>query len=111
MEGFGKKQTEVNNMLNLAIANQQKNDLTAQQVLPPIVEGFTRLKLSMKVNISSVPIERVITFEQRQRHQGRQPQTYTETRSSISAQRGQCRNNDAGLVHLRTTQIVQLYPS
>ncbi|XP_050242297.1 serine/threonine-protein phosphatase 7 long form homolog [Quercus robur] len=35
------QQTEVNKMLNLAVANQQRNDLTAQQVLPPIVEGLT----------------------------------------------------------------------
>ena len=65
-------------MLNLVVANQQRNDLTAQQVLPPIVEGLTRLKLSMEANISSVPTERVTTFGRRQRHQGRQPQTYTE---------------------------------
>uniref|UniRef100_A0A7N2LRF3 Aminotransferase-like plant mobile domain-containing protein n=1 Tax=Quercus lobata TaxID=97700 RepID=A0A7N2LRF3_QUELO len=90
------QQTEVNKMLNLAVANQQRNDLIAQQVLPPIVEGLTRLKLSMEANISSVPTERVTNFERRQRRQGRQPQTYTETHSSTSAQRGQCRNDDAG---------------
>ena len=45
-------------MLNLAVANQQRNDLTTQQVLPPIVEGLTRLKLSMEANISSVPTEK-----------------------------------------------------
>ena len=49
------QQTEINNMLNLAVANQQMNDLTAQQVLPPIVEDLTRLKLSMEKNISFVP--------------------------------------------------------
>ena len=31
-------------MLNLVVTNQQRNDLTAQQVLPPIIEGLTRLK-------------------------------------------------------------------
>ena len=35
------QQTEINNMLNLAIVNQQMNDLTAQQVLPAIVEGLS----------------------------------------------------------------------
>ena len=45
-------------MLNLAVANQQRNDLTAQQVLPPIIEGLTQLKLSMEANISSVPTEK-----------------------------------------------------
>ena len=52
------QQTEINNMLNLAVANQQRNDFTAQQVLPPIVEGLTRLKLSMEKNISSIPPQR-----------------------------------------------------
>ena len=75
-------------MLNLAVANQQRNDLTTQQVLPPIVEGLTWLKLSMEENISFVPIERVRHFGRRQRHQGRQPQT--------STQRGQHRNDEAG---------------
>ena len=56
------QQNEINNMLNLAVANQQRNDLTAQQVLPPIVEGLTRLKLSMEENISSVPTQRVRHF-------------------------------------------------
>ena len=65
------QQTEINNMLNLVVANQQMNDLTAQQVLPPIIEGLTRLKLSMEANISFVPTERVTTFGQRQRRQGR----------------------------------------
>ena len=65
------QQTEINNMLNLAVANQQRNDLTAQQVLPPIIEGLTQLKLSMEANISSVPTERVTTFGRRQRRQGR----------------------------------------
>ena len=81
-------------MLNLAVANQQRNDLTAQQNLPPIVEGLTRLKLSMEANISSVPTKRVTTFGRQQRRQGRQPHTYIETRSSTSAQRGQRRNDD-----------------
>ena len=75
-------------MLNLAVANQQMNDLIAQQVLPPIVEGLIRLKLSMEENISFVPTERVRHFGRRQRHQGRQPQT--------STQRGQHRNDEAG---------------
>ena len=48
------QQTEINNMLNLVVANQQRNDLTAQQVLPPIIEGLTWLKLSMEANISSI---------------------------------------------------------
>ena len=56
------QQNEINNMLNLVVANQQMNDLTAQQVLPPIVEGLTRLKLSMEENISSVPTQRVKHF-------------------------------------------------
>ena len=75
-------------MLNLAIANQQRNDFTAQQVLPPIVEGLTLLKLSMEEYISSVPTQRVRHFGRRQRHQGRQPQT--------STQRGQYGNDEAG---------------
>ena len=74
-------------MLNLAVSNQQKNDLTAQQVLPPIVESLIQLKLSMEANISFVPTERVTTFGRRQRHQGRQPQT--------STQRGQHGNDEA----------------
>ena len=82
------QQNEINNMLNLAVANQQRNDLTAQQVLPPIVEGLTRLKLSMEDNISSVPTQRVRHFGRQQRHQGRQPQT--------STQRGQHGNDEAG---------------
>jgi len=36
------QQTEINNTLNLAVANQQRNDLTTQQVLPTIVEGLGR---------------------------------------------------------------------
>ena len=75
---FPWQQNEINNMLNLAVANQQRNDLTAQQVLPLIVKGLTRLKLSMEENISSVPTQRVRHFRQRQRHQGRQPQTSTQ---------------------------------
>ena len=66
---FSWQQNEINNMLNLAIANQQRNDFTAQQVLPPRVEGLTLVKLSMEENISSVPIERVRHFGRRQRHQ------------------------------------------
>ena len=89
------QQTEINNMLNLAIVNQQMNDLTAQQVLPAIVEGLSWVKLSMETNISFVPTERVTHFGQRQRHQGRQLQTFTETRSSTSTQRGQCKNDEA----------------
>ena len=50
-------------MLNLAVANQQRNDLTAQQDLPAIVEGLSRVKLSMETNISSVLTERVTHFE------------------------------------------------
>ena len=74
------QQIEINNMLNLAVANQQKNDLTTQQVLPAIVEGRSWVKLSMETNISSVPNERVTHFGQWQRHQGRQhPQTSNET--------------------------------
>ena len=46
-------------MLNLAVANQKRNDLTAQQVLPTIVESLSRVKLSMEANISFVPTERV----------------------------------------------------
>ena len=57
------QQTEINNMLNLVVANQQMNDLTTQQFLPPIVEGLTPLKLSMEENISSVPTQRVKHFE------------------------------------------------
>ena len=38
---FLRQQTKINNMLNLAIANQQRNDLTAQQVLSAIVEGLS----------------------------------------------------------------------
>ena len=75
-------------MLNLAVANQQRTDLTAQQVLPAIVEGLTRLKLSMKENVSSVPTERVRHFERRQRHQGRQPQTSTQPNIYSSTQAG-----------------------
>ena len=59
---FLSQQNEINNMLNLAIANQQRNDFTVQQVLPPIVEGLTLLKLSMEENISSVPTQRVRHF-------------------------------------------------
>ena len=89
------QQTEINNMLNLAVANQQRNDLTEQEVLPAIVKGLSRVKLSMEANISFVPTERVTHFGQRQRHQGRQLQTFTETRSSTSTQRGQCKNDEA----------------
>ena len=46
-------------MLNLVVANQQRNDLTEQEVLPAIVEGLSRVKLSMEGNISFVPTERV----------------------------------------------------
>ncbi|KAK7818119.1 hypothetical protein CFP56_041806 [Quercus suber] len=56
------QQTEINNMLNLVVANQQRNDLTAEQVLTPIVEGLTRVKLSIEQNISSVPTQRVTHF-------------------------------------------------
>ena len=49
-------------MLNLAVANQKRNDLTAQQVLPTIVESLSRVKLSMEKNISSIPTERVTHF-------------------------------------------------
>ena len=49
-------------MLNLAVANQERNDLTAQQVLPAILESLSRVKLSMKKNISSIPTERVTHF-------------------------------------------------
>ena len=49
----------------------------------------------METNISFVPTERVTHFGQRQRHQGRQLQTFTETRSSTSTQRGQCKNDEA----------------
>ena len=66
------QQTEISNMLNLAVANQQRNDLTAQKVLPAIVEGLSRVKLSMETNIYSVTTERVTHFRRRQRHQGRQ---------------------------------------
>ena len=53
------QQTEISNMLNLAVANQQRNDLTAQKVLPAIMEGLSRVKLSMETNIYSVTTERV----------------------------------------------------
>ncbi|XP_023913413.1 serine/threonine-protein phosphatase 7 long form homolog [Quercus suber] len=59
------QQTEINNMLNLAVANQQRNDLTAEQVLTPVVEGLTRVKLSMEQNISSIPTQRVTHFGRR----------------------------------------------
>ena len=49
----------------------------------------------METNISFIPTERVTHFGQRQRHQGRQLQTFTETRSSTSTQRGQCKNDEA----------------
>ena len=52
---FPWQQNEINNILNLAVANQQRNDLTTQQVLPPIVKGLTQLKLSVEETISSVP--------------------------------------------------------
>ena len=90
------QQTEINNMLKLTVANQQRNDLTAQQVLPAIVEGLSGVKLLMEANISFVPAERVTHFGRQQRHQGRQPQTFTKTRSSTSTQRGQCGNDEAG---------------
>ena len=87
------QQTEINNMLNLAVANQQRNDLNAQQVLPEAVEGFSQVKLSMEANISSVSTERVTNFRRQQRHQGRQHlQTSTKTRSSTSTQHGRHRN-------------------
>ena len=90
------QQTEINNMLNLAVANQQRNDLNAQQFLPAAVEGLSQVKLSMEANISSIPTERVTNFGRQQRHQGRQHlQTSTETRSSNSTQRGQRRNDEA----------------
>ena len=92
---FLRQQTEINNMLNLAIVNQQMNDLTAQQVLPAIVEGLSQVKLSMETNISFIPTERVTHIGQRQRHQGRQLQTFTKTRSSTSTQRGQHINDEA----------------
>ena len=85
---FSWQQNEINNMLNLAVANQQRNDFTAQQVLPPIVEGLTLLKLSMEENISSVPTQRVRHFGRWQRHQGKQPQTSTQC--------GQHGNDEAG---------------
>ena len=80
-------------MLNLAVANQQRNDLTAQEVLTPIVEGLTRVKLSMENSISSVPTQRVTHFGRQQRHQRRRPQTQTETGPSTSTQ---CANDEAG---------------
>ena len=70
---FPWQQNEINNILNLAVANQQRNDLTTQQVLSPIVKGLTRLKLSVEETISSVPTQRVRHFGRQQRHQGRQP--------------------------------------
>ena len=102
------QQNEINNMLNLAVANQQKNDLTAQQILPPIVKGLTRLKLSMEENISSIPTQRVRHFERRQRHQGRQPQTSTqrgqhgndEAKPSTSTQHTMYSSTQAGRQHL-----------
>ena len=91
------QQTEINNMLNMAVANQKRNDLTSLQVLQTIVEGLSRVKLLMETNSSSIPTKKVTHFGQRQRHQGRQhPQTSTETRSSTSTQHGQCRNDEAG---------------
>ena len=44
-------------MLNLAIANQQRNDLIAQQVLPAIVEGLSQVKLLMEANVLMHPYD------------------------------------------------------
>nr|XP_023881999.1 uncharacterized protein LOC111994358 [Quercus suber]XP_023919201.1 uncharacterized protein LOC112030767 [Quercus suber] len=75
----------------------ERNDLTAQQVLLAIVEGLSRVKLSMKANISFVTTERVTHFGRRQRHQGRQhSQTSTKTHSSTSIQHEQCKNDEVG---------------
>ncbi|KAK9998804.1 hypothetical protein SO802_018407 [Lithocarpus litseifolius] len=105
-------ETEINNMLSLAVANQQRTHLTAQQVLPAIVEGLNRVKLSMEAHISSIPTERVTHFGRRQRHQGRQHlQTSTETRSSTPTQCRQFRNDEAGPSTFTQHNTTQAEPS